>query len=322
MLPLRIVFMGTPEFAVPCLKALLDARFDVVAVYSQPDRPAGRGRGMAPGPVKMLAAESEIAVVQPDTLRSATAATRLAQFAPDVIVVAAYGLLLPETVLDIPRHGCVNVHPSLLPRHRGPSPIPWAILEGDHVTGVSMMLMDAGMDTGPVLEQVEVPVSDDDTALELRDKLAALAASMLPCTLDRWAGGEIMPRAQDNTQATYSRLITKKDGEIDWKLTAVELWRRVRAFHPWPGCYTSWNGCLLRITEAEPLPELNAVPGRAISLDGKTAGGSIAGVGTGQGVLGLLKLQLEGKREVTAVEFLRGQRDFVGSILHSPAGPR
>ncbi|MBI2957602.1 MAG: methionyl-tRNA formyltransferase, partial [Chloroflexi bacterium] len=216
----RIVFMGTPEFAVPSLRALLDGGCRVAAVYTQPDRPAGRGREAAASPVKRLAVELGIEVLQPRSLREPEALARLAGLAPDLIVVVAYGLLLPASVLGLPRYGCLNVHPSLLPRHRGPSPIPWAILDGDAVTGVTMMLMDEGMDTGPILEQVEEPVRDDDTALSLSRRLAALAAALLPRTVGRWARGEIKPQPQDDARASYSRLITKADGQIDWRLPA------------------------------------------------------------------------------------------------------
>lgn len=307
--------MGTPEFAVPCLKSLLDGGYQVVAVYTQPDRPAGRGQGFLASPVKRLAQEIGLKVVQPAALRQQSAVSELAALAPDLIAVAAYGLMLPRTVLDLPRWGCLNVHPSLLPSHRGPSPIAWGILDGDTVAGVTMMLMDAGMDTGPILEQRELPVADEDTALTLGHKLAALAATMLPATLERWVRGELKPQPQDNGRATYSRLITKADGEIDWRLPAVDLWRRTRAFQPWPGCYTRWHGRILKVVEAIPVLNLVAGPGEIIFLPPGVPKDCIVGAGTGSGVLGLLRIQLEGKKEVDAAEFIRGQRDFVGSRL-------
>jgi methionyl-tRNA formyltransferase len=313
---LNIVFMGTPQFGVPCLEALLSTHHNMAAVYVQPDRPAGRGREPSDGPVKSLALRNRLEVVQPSSLRDPVALDTLARFKPDVIVVVAYGLLLPQAVLDLPRYHALNVHPSLLPRHRGASPIPWAILEGDPVTGVSIMLMDSGLDTGPVLEQEEVPIADSDNALILGGRLAEVAAAMLPDTIDRWVRGELKPVPQDNDKATYSRLISKGDGEMDWRLPAVELWRRVRAFYPWPGCYTRWQGRTLKIVETVPLASENqGQPGRVIPLLAGYSGTPVVGVETGDGVLGLLQLQLEGKKEVSGAEFVRGQKGFVGSEL-------
>ncbi|HLC23461.1 MAG TPA: methionyl-tRNA formyltransferase [Dehalococcoidia bacterium] len=311
----RVIFMGTPDFAVPCLQSLLATQHQVAAVYTQPDRPAGRGREPAASPVKRLAIASGIEVVQPVSLRDAPAIEKLAGFKPDVIIVAAYGLILPQAALDLPGHGVLNVHPSLLPRHRGASPIPGAILEGDPVTGVSIMLMDAGMDTGPVLAQETASIAAEDNALTLGTKLAAMAASMLPDALDGWVRGELKAVPQDASKATCSRLISKEDGEIDWRLPAVVLWRRVRAFYPWPGCYTRWQGKLIKIVEAAPIPQRVAgLPGRVIALDPGSPGG-LVGVETGEGVLGLLRLHMEGKKEAGAAEFVRGHRGFIGSQL-------
>jgi len=309
--------MGTPDFAVPCLQSLLATQHQVAAVYTQPDRPVGRGREPAASPVKRLAIASGIEVVQPVSLRDAPAIEKLAGFKPDVIIVAAYGLILPQAALDLPGHGVLNVHPSLLPRHRGASPIPGAILEGDPVTGVSIMLMDAGMDTGPVLAQETALVAAEDNALTLGTKLAAMAAGMLPDALDGWVRGELKAVPQDASKATCSRLISKEDGEIDWRLPAVVLWRRVRAFYPWPGCYTRWQGKLLKIVEAAPIPQPRLVggqPGSVIPLDPGSPGG-LVGVNTGEGVLGLLRLHMEGKKEAGAAEFVRGHRGFIGSQL-------
>lgn len=315
----RIVFMGTPEFALPCLKSLLDSGNNVVAVYTQPDRPAGRGREAVPSPVKRLAMERGIVVCQPVSLRDDAAQQALSAFSPDLIVVAAYGLILPPAVLKMPLWGCINVHPSLLPKYRGASPIPWAILEGDATTGITMMLMDAGLDTGSILEQREEPVSDADTGLTLCDRLAALSAEMLQGTIDRWVCGEIKPRPQEESLATCSRLITKADGEIDWRLPALVLSRRVRAFRPWPGCYTRFGGRMLKIIEAVPVTggaEFGPLePGTVVELPPDPLGGCVVGVGTGEGILALIRVQMEGKKEVSAAEFTRGQRDFIGSSL-------
>jgi methionyl-tRNA formyltransferase len=236
----------------------------------------------------------------------------LAGLRPDVIVVAAYGQLLPQSVLDIPRFGCINIHPSLLPRHRGPSPVASAILAGDEVTGVSIMLMDRGMDTGPVLAQRRQPVSAEDTTETLTDSLAGVGAELLMETLPLWLAGRIAPQAQDNERATYSRVVTKEDGRMDWHLPALELWRRVRAFQPWPGCYTTWEGKQLKVIQAVPLPG-DGQAGRVVQPG--AGPGVPVGVQTGSGILGLLKVQLEGKRVVTGGEFIRGQRGFTGSLL-------
>ena len=312
---MRIVFMGTPEFAVPALEHLVFNQYEVAAVYTQPDRPAGRGRALVASPVKAAAQRWQLPVVQPDSLKSADAVSQLADLHPDVIVVAAFGQLLPQSVLDIPSYGCINIHPSLLPKYRGASPVVAAILSGDEFTGVSIMLLDSGMDTGPVLTKAAVPVSPRDNAGSLTDKLSLIAAHLLQEALTGWVRHEIVPQPQNEAEATYSAQITKEEGEIDWNLPATELWRRVRAFNPWPGCYTSWRGKQLKIMEAVPLPEGGvAGAGQVVVLPGREA---VPGVGTGDGILGVLKVQLEGKRAMSASEFLRGQRDFIGAVLPS-----
>lgn len=308
---MRIVFMGTPEFAVPVLRHLVLNDYDVAAVYTRPDKPAGRGRGLVPSPVKRLAEERSLPVVQPPSLKKPDAIAELAALKPDAIVVAAFSQILPKPVLELPKYGCINIHPSLLPRHRGAAPIPSSILAGDGFTGVSIMLMDEGLDTGPVLAQVQIPVMDSDTTGSLTLKLSLIAAHLLQDVLPSLAAGKIKPAPQDDTVATYSATIAKTDGEIDWRQPAVDIWRRVRAFQPWPGCCTRWQGKLLKVIEAEPLPAVaNSVVGCVVALPGDGLG-----VVTGDGVLRLLALQLEGKRVMTADEFLRGQRSFVGAVL-------
>ncbi len=312
---MRIVFMGTPEFAVPPLEELIRQKHQVVAVYTRPDKPAGRSRQLMASPVKRVALRYGLPVVQPLSLKSPEEAATLVSFQPEVIVVAAYGQILPPSILDIPEYGCVNIHPSLLPRHRGPSPVAAAILAGDEVSGVTFMLMDAGMDTGPIIAQEKVAVSPQDTTGSLTMKLAEVSAKLLPHVLKRLVAGELPPQPQNHAEASYSRLITKEDGEIDWRLPAVVLWRRVRAFQPWPGAYTRWRKKKLEIIEAVPvLGQANAGVGQVVALE---QGDAAFGVGTGEGILGVLKVQMEGKQEITAAEFLRGQRQFVGSILPS-----
>lgn len=310
---MRIVFMGTPEFAVPSLEQLVQNGHDVVAVYTKPDRTAGRRRAPVASPVKRLAVELGLPVVQPDSLKSAQAVKQLASFQPDVVVVAAFGQILPESVLAVPAHRTLNIHPSLLPKFRGASPVASAILYGGEFTGVSVMLLDKGMDTGPLLARAQISISPRDTTGSLTGKLARVGAQLLLEVLPRWVKGELAPQPQDDSQATYTRRLDKEDGEIDWTLSAKGIWRRVRALNPWPGCYTRWQGKQLKITEAVFFPtERNVDIGRVVALDK----GEVAfGVGTGAGVLGISKVQLEGKRAMTSAEFLRGQRDFVGSVL-------
>lgn len=308
---MRLVFMGSSEFSLPSLERLILGQHQVVAVYTQPDKPAGRGRALALPPVKKLALEHGIEVRQPKTFREPGAVESLAQLNPDVIVVAAYGQILPEEVLAIPPFGCVNVHPSLLPRHRGPAPIQAAILAGDEYTGVSIMLMDKGVDSGPILSQRRVAIDPEDTAESLTRKLAEVGAQLLEETLPLWLSRSITPRPQQG-DATYTRLLSKEEGEIDWRLPAPEIWRRVRAFQPWPGCYTRWQGKMLKVLEVLPLPGGQAQPGLVIPL-----GAGQIGVQTGDGVLRLLRVQLEGRRAMTAEEFVRGQRGFIGALLPS-----
>jgi len=313
---LKIVFMGTPEFAVPPLKHLVLSGYQVVAVYTQPDKPAGRGRSLVSSPLKRAAVNWGLPLVQPTSLNRAEVVEQLVNLHPDVIIVAAFGQLLPQSVLDIPRYGCINIHPSLLPRHRGASPVAAAILAGDEFTGVSIMLMDKGFDTGPVLAQAQIPVSPQDTTGSLAGKLSQIGARLLQEVLLGWFRGEITPRPQNETEATYSEPIAKDDGEIDWHLPTGDIWRRVRAFQPWPGCYTRWRGKQLKIMEAVPLPREKTVEvGQVVALPPAGESGAGFGVGTGDGVLGVLTVQLEGKRAMSAAEFLRGQRQFVGMIL-------
>lgn len=310
----RIIFMGTPEFAVPSLEALIRSSYQVVVVYTQPDRKAGRGQAITSSPVKQLALAQGLEIVQPESLKVAGTVERLAGFAPELIVVAAFGQILPDAILDLPKLGCLNVHPSLLPRYRGASPIATAILQGDEITGVTIMLLDAGMDTGPILNQREMPISADDTTGSLASKLAQAGAQLLVETLPLWIDGQIKPQPQEENRASYSKVISKSDGEIDWRLSTLELWRRVRAFDPWPGCYTWWRGKRLKLGQVVPLyGEISGQPGEVIALSPPAT--AMVGVGTGDGVLGLLGVQLEGKREMSADEFMRGQRDFIGSRL-------
>jgi methionyl-tRNA formyltransferase len=307
--------MGTPEFAVPSLERLVLDDYQVAAVYTQPDSAAGRGRHLAASPVKRAALELGLPVIQPERLKDAGVVEQLSTFHPDVIVVAAFGQVLPAQVLALPPKGCINIHPSLLPKFRGSSPVSAAILTGDDFAGVSIMLMDAGLDTGPVLTQAQVAISRHDTTGSLTAKLSLVSAQMLLEVLPRWVKGELTPRPQQEAKATYTEMLSREESELDWRQPAVATWRKVRAFQPWPGCYTMWRGKQLKIIEAIPLPaEKNIRVGQVMAL--KEGG---FGVATGEGVLGVLKVQLEGKRAMSAAEFLRGQPHLIGAVLPSSA---
>ena len=309
---MRIVYMGTPEFAVPALERLARGEHRVEAVYTGLDKPSGRGREVVPPTVKKKALELGLEVRQTASLRSREAVVALEQLQPDVIIVASFGLILPPQVLAIPPYGCINLHPALLPRYRGPTPIPAAILAGDDITGASIMLMDEGIDSGPVLVQRAVPIDPADTTKSLADKLAVISADLLMETLPLWLSRSIAPRPQRPEEATYTKMLGKDDGEIDWHLPAVALWRRVRAFYPWPTCCTSWGGRTVRVLEA--LPQAGQLGELGCVLD---LGCGEVGVQAGEGILKLVKVQLEGKREMPIEEFVRGQRGFVGSVLLS-----
>lgn len=306
----RIVFMGTPEFAVPVLDALAHTPHKIIGVFTRQDKPAGRGGKLQASPVKQLAQTRNLPIHQPKTLRNAQALALLRDLAPDVIVVAAYGLILPPDILVIPPRGCINTHASLLPRHRGAAPIPAAILAGDTETGITLMQMDEGIDTGPVLAQRAIPIADDDTTGTLTTKLARLAAELLIEQLPRILAGEIVPQPQDESRATLTKTIHKQDGLIVWTQPAMEIARRVRAFNPWPSAFTFWNGAQLKILRANPSAEkMDAEPGRVIKVQDKVV------VATGNGALILREVQLAGKRAMEIDEFVRGQRNFVGAIL-------
>lgn len=309
---MRIIFIGTDEFALPALDSLV-SEHQVVAVYTQSDKPAGRGRGILSPAVKKGALAYGLPVYQPMSLKQPEEKEKIANLRPEVIIVASFGQLLPRSILDIPPFGCLNIHPSLLPRHRGPSPVAATILAGDETAGVSLMLMEEGMDTGPILAQQQIPAYPQDTTGSLSAKLAQIGAQLLMKNLLLWLEGGLIPKPQDNEKATYSRLISKEDGKIDWHLSATQLWRRVRAFQPWPGCYTIWQGKLMKIIEAVSLPGGGDEPGKVIIVGERQ--GVTVGVQAGEGVLGLLQIQLEGKRVMAAEEFVRGQRGFIGASL-------
>lgn len=302
--------MGSPDFALPALEALA-REHQVVGVVTQPDRPAGRGRSLVPSPVKRLALELGLPLFQPQTLRTPEAVAHLATWEPEVIVVAAFGQILRAEVLNLPPHGCLNLHASLLPRWRGAAPIPAAILIGDAVTGVTVMRMNEGLDTGPLLAQREVPIAPDDTTASLGAKLAQTGADLLREVLPPYLSGELTSQPQPEESVTYAPQLRKEDGRLDWLQPAVELDRRVRAFYPWPGAFTTWAGRQLKVLRAAPVPAWrgSSPPGRVFVLNGGVV------VATGSGALQLLDVQLAGKRAMDVESFVRGQRDFIGALL-------
>jgi methionyl-tRNA formyltransferase len=312
----RVIYMGTPEFAVPTLRVL--AEWDggeVVAVVTREDRPAGRGQYLAASPVKRSALDLGLPVLQPGSLRSVEAQEVLRALAPDVIVVAAFGQILPQAVLDLPPHGCLNVHASLLPRWRGASPISAAILAGDDETGITIMRMDAGLDTGPIVRQRTQPIAPDDTTGTLTNALADMGAVLLIETLPGWVVGTLIPTQQDASQATVTRLLRKEDGRLDWGHDAIALSRQVRACNPWPGAFTRWNGEALKVLSAHavPLPR-EAEPGLVLAVPA-TGRHRVPVVVCGGGALALDGAQAQGKRPVTGEELLRGYPGLEGATL-------
>ncbi|MBU6401482.1 MAG: methionyl-tRNA formyltransferase [Verrucomicrobia bacterium] len=312
MSPLRILFMGSAELAAPSLEALVRApQFLVVGVVTQPDRPRGRDLRLQPTPVKALAGHLALPVLQPERLRLESAVQPVAALLPDLVVVVAYGQILPAAVLALPRFGCLNVHASLLPCYRGAAPIQWAILNDDPQTGVTIMKMDAGLDTGEIVAQEATAITPEDNAQTLHDRLAALGARLLIDSLPSYVAGTLAPRPQPAVGVSYARKILKEDGHLDWRQPARALWNRVRAFTPWPGAFThqpaSAKPVLLKVWRAEVVPTLAGAPGRVLAAD---AAGIV--VGCGQQALRIVELQREGGRRVGARAFLAGHAVPVG----------
>ncbi len=301
---LRIVFFGSPEFALPAFEAM-NTNFGLVGVVTQPDRPAGRGRQLTPPPVKLLAERLKIPFIQPEKLREAGVFNTIAAWQPDLIVVAAYGQILRQDLLGLPKYGCVNIHPSLLPRWRGASPIPFALLNGDTETGVTIMKMDAGMDTGAIISQVETPILPDDNAGTLHDRLSALGADLLIQTIPGFVNGQIIMKPQDDRLASYSRLITKNDGALDFYSRCMDLVNQVRAFTPWPGAFFTWKDVPLKVLKAHCLENDQVVAGQRRVVNGLPA------VGARDGWLVIDECQPSGKKVMPGADFLRGVKDWV-----------
>lgn len=297
---MKIIFAGTPEFALPVLQALLDSSHELVAVYTRPDRPSGRGQRLTESPVKRLASRFAIPVCQPRTFRDRDAQAVLDALRADLMIVVAYGLILPPAVLAMPRLGCINVHASLLPRWRGAAPIQRAILAGDRETGVCLMQMDAGLDTGPLLASAACPIEPDDTGGRLHDRLSVMGAQLLNENLERIARGELEPRMQNESQASYADKLEKAEAMIDWTLSAEQVARQVRAFNPWPVAETRYSGRQLRIWEARPVTMATEHPPGMVLAAGKTG----IDVACGVGALRILEVQLAGARQVSSIDFI------------------
>lgn len=323
---LRIIYMGTPQFAVPALEALvqrsapgalLPEGYEIAAVITRPDKPAGRGRGIVYSPVKQSALAHNLPVWQPGSFKKAENSEALAAYKADLYIVAAFGQILPQRVLDQPRYGTLNIHASLLPKYRGADPIAEAILQGDRESGVSIMQLDAGIDTGPILCQRSLTLAEGETTGSLTTRLSELGAETLIDVLPPWIEGKIMPQPQDEEHATHTRMLTKEDGRIQWERSAGAIARQVRAYQPWPTAYTTWRGKLLKILATRPLdrqPAIPVAPGTALVRNDQT-GQKIMVVATGSGLLQIQRLQLEGKKAMNIDEFLRGYSQISGQVL-------
>ena len=309
---MKIVFMGTPDFAVGALEALVEAGHEVTAVVTQPDKPKGRGKEMQQTPVKACALRHNIEVFQPVKIKTPEAVEVLRGYGADLFVVAAFGQILSKEILDMPKYGCVNIHASLLPKYRGAAPIQWAILDGEKETGVTIMQMNEGLDTGDMLTKVIVPIEDTDTGESLFDKLAEAGAKLLVDTIPQIEAGTLQPEVQDNSFSTYAKMIKKEMGLIDWKKEAVVLERLVRGMNSWPSAYTHFNGKTLKIWEAAvETSEAKAEPGTVVDITKNSIK-----VQTGQDLLVLKQIQLEGKKRMDVAAFLLGYKVETGTVLN------
>lgn len=317
MKPLNIIFAGTPDFAALHLQALIDSEHNIVGVYSQPDRPAGRGKKLQASPVKSLALEYELPVFQPKSLRNEEAQQELASLNADIMVVVAYGLILPKVVLDTPQMGCINVHGSILPRWRGAAPIQRALWAGDKETGVTIMQMDIGLDTGDMLLKTQLPIEDSDTSATLYEKLAEQGPDALIQALTGLADGELKAEKQDESLANYAEKLTKEEAQLDWNKPAEQLWREIRAFNPWPISHFSHHDASIKVRQANVIDAVSDKPaGTIISADKN----GIA-IATGKGILNLLNMQLPGKKPLGVGDILNSRGDWfsVGTLLNTQA---
>jgi len=307
---MRLVFLGTPSFAVPALERTLAAGHEVLAVYTQPDKPKGRGRELAASPVKLAALRHGLDVRQPERIRRPEVVAELKELRPEAMVVVGYGQIIPQSIIDIPPLGIINVHASLLPKYRGAAPIQWAVARGETVTGVTTMRIDAGLDTGDILLMRETPIGSGETAAELAARLAPMGADLLLETLEGLRAGTIQPRPQDDSQATLAPILHKEDGLIDWSLAASEVYNRVRGFEPWPGAYSWFRGQRLNVCRARLAEAASGTPGLLV------AAGRRLLVHCGEGTrLELLEVQIEGRKRIAGSAFLNGQHVQPGEAL-------
>lgn len=309
MAGLRIVFMGTPDFACPTLTRLIERGEDVIAVVTQPDRPKGRGQKLVPPPVKVIAEDHGIPVLQPPKVRAPEVVAQIRELNPDLIVVVAFGQILPQSLLDIPRHGCINIHASLLPRYRGAAPLNWCLINGETETGITTMMMDAGLDTGDMLVKRSIPIGPDEDAQSLHDRLSLLGADTIDETLDRLMAGTLTREKQDDSLTCYAPMLKKEDGLIDWTREPRQIKNLVRGFTPWPGAYTSLDNKTLKLYKVS-VAEESGAPGEVIA-----AGKDGILVACGSGSIRIEELQLEGRKRLSAAEFLAGHRLEPGTRL-------
>lgn len=309
---MRIVFMGTPDFSVPTLEALVASEHEVVGVVTQPDKPKGRGKEIHMSPVKECALQHNIPVYQPVRARDEAFVDEMRALNPDVMVVIAFGQILPKSLLELPKYGCVNIHASLLPKYRGAAPIQWAVINGDEETGITTMMMDVEMDTGDMLEKTVVKLDPEETGGSLFDRLSLLGGDLILSTLSKLEKGEITPVPQDHEKATYVKKISKSMGDIDWNMDAVSIERLVRGLNPWPSAFTRWNGKMLKIWEAKVLPDPDVKLPCGSVISASDEGLKIQ---TGAGVLCVTSLQLEGKKRMDTAAFLRGYQVAAGSMM-------
>jgi len=310
---MRLVFLGTPAFAVPTLERLVERGHQVLAAVTQPDRPKGRGQALAPPPVREAALRLGVPVYQPERVKRPESVDYLRSLAPEAMVVVGYGQIIPQSIIDIPPLGILNVHASLLPKYRGAGPIQWAIVNGEAVTGVTIIRIDAGLDTGPMLLKVETVIGADETALDLGRRLSLMGADLLVEALDALAAGRVVPQSQDNAQATYAPMLKKEDGRIDWSRSASQIHNQVRGMQPWPGAYSSFRGGALHVWRARPT-EAGAghPPGSLLRIKPLL-------VACGAGALELVEVQMEGRKRMPAADFANGQRLVENEIL-GPVG--
>lgn len=309
---MKIVFMGTPDFSVPTLEALVASEHEVVGVVTQPDKPKGRGKEIHMSPVKECALQHNIPVYQPVRARDEAFVDEMRALNPDVMVVIAFGQILPKSLLELPKYGCVNIHASLLPKYRGAAPIQWAVINGDEETGITTMMMDVEMDTGDMLEKTIVKLDPEETGGSLFDRLSLLGGDLILSTLSKLEKGEITPVPQDHEKATYVKKISKSMGDIDWTMDAVSIERLVRGLNPWPSAFTRWNGKMLKIWEAKVLPDPDVKLPCGSVISASDEGLKIQ---TGAGVLCVTSLQLEGKKRMDTAAFLRGYQVAAGSMM-------